>query len=134
MPTRLRRSRKFRGSKTHGWGSKKKHRGGGSQGGKGHSGMMKHKKSLMIKEDPGHFGNVGFNVPKKVKIKAITLRDLDILAKKIGKKEINLSEFGYQKVLSTGRITQPLKIKAAKIMEGAKEKIKQAGGETQEGI
>jgi large subunit ribosomal protein L15 len=134
MPTRLRRSRKFRGSHTHGWGSKKKHRGGGSQGGKGHSGMMKHKKSLMLKECPDHFGNVGFNVPKKVKIKAVTLRDLDILAKQTGKKEIDVSEFGYQKVLSTGRITQPLKIKAEKIMEKAKEKIKEAGGEAIEGI
>lgn len=135
MPTRLRRCRKFRGSTTHGWGSKKKHRGGGSQGGKGHSGMLKHKKSLMINEDPHHFGSRGFNIPTKVKkeIRAITLRDIDILAKKIGKKEINLSEYGYQKVLSTGRISQPLTVKAEKIVERAKEKINEAGGQSIEG-
>jgi large subunit ribosomal protein L15 len=133
MPTRLRKCRKFRGSHTHGWGSKKKHRGGGSQGGKGHSGMMKHKKSLMLKECPDHFGNVGFKVPKKSAVKVITLKDIDILAKKIGKREINLSEYGYQKVLSTGRITQPLKITAEKIVEKAKEKIIGSGGEAIEG-
>ena len=34
---REKRVRKLRGSKTHGWGSKKKHRGGGSRGGRGMS-------------------------------------------------------------------------------------------------
>lgn len=129
------RVRKFRGSKTHGYGSKKKHRGGGSRGGRGIAGLKKHKKSWMIVHKPNHFGKKGFKVPLKAKkiIKAITLRDIDILAKKLNKKEIDLSELGYQKVLSTGKITQSLTIKANKIVPKAKEKIEKAGGKAIEG-
>lgn len=134
MPARFRKKvRKLRGSKTHGWGSKKKHRGGGSQGGKGKSGLMKHKKSWMLKYDPNHFGRVGFKIPHKIKIKAISLRDIDNLARKINKTEIDLKEFGYQKVLSNGYLTQPLTIKAQKFVEKAKQKIEQAGGKAIEG-
>jgi large subunit ribosomal protein L15 len=132
MPARFKkRVKKMRGSKTHGWGSKKKHRGGGSRGGKGKAGLMKHKKSWMIKYEPDHFGKIGFKVPvhAKKEIKAITLRDIDVLAKKSNLKEINVTEFGFQKVISSGKITQPLKIKAKYFVEKAKEKISKAGGE-----
>src|SRR3990172_6496941 len=99
---RDKKNRKQRGSKSHGWGSKKKHRGGGSQGGKGQSGMMKHKKSWRIKYDPEHFGKVGFNIPYSRKIKAISLKEIDIFAKRHNKREINVSELGYDKVLGSG--------------------------------
>lgn len=129
MPASFRKkSSRMRGSKSHGWGGKKKHRGGGSRGGRGCAGMLKHKKSWMIKYDPEHFGRKGFTVPDKVRIKAITLRDIDTLAKKEGKKEIDVSEYGYQKVLSTGRLTLPLIIRADKIVEKAKAKIEEAKG------
>lgn len=129
MPARFRKKvRTLRGSKTHGWGSKKKHRGGGSQGGKGKSGWMKHKKSYMLKYEPDHFGKVGFTVPNKKETRAINLRSIDVLAKRINKKEIDLNEFGYQKVLSSGRLTQPLTIKAEIFVERAKQKIEEAGG------
>ena len=120
---REKKARKQRGSKTHGWGGKKKHRGGGSQGGKGQSGMMKHKKSWMIKYDPKHFGRKGFNLPYPRREKAISLKDLDIFAKKHDRKEINVSDLGYQKVLGSGKLTQPLTIKASKFVEKAKQKI-----------
>ena len=89
----------------------------------------------MVKKYPDYFGRRGFKIPREAKrtIKAIALRDVDILAKKLGKKEINLSEYGYQKVLSTGKISQSLTIKAEKIVEKAKEKITKAGGQAIEG-
>jgi large subunit ribosomal protein L15 len=134
MPARIRRKfSRMRGTGSHGWGGKKKHRGGGSQGGKGQSGMLKHKKSWMIKYDPKHFGRKGFNIPYSRKEKAISLKDLDIFAKKHNKKEINVSELGYQKVLSSGKLTQPLTIKAKKFVENAKQKIEKAGGKFIEG-
>lgn len=130
----VRHRRKFsrmRGTKSHGWGMKKKHRGGGSQGGKGMSGMLKHKKSWMLKNDPDHFGRVGFRVPNAVKneISAITLKDLDALASRLNANEIDVSKYGYQKVLSTGRLTKPLIVKAKRFVEKAKEKILEAGGQ-----
>lgn len=131
---RDRKIRKKRGSRTCGYGITKKHRGAGSRGGRGKSGMMKHKKTWMIKNDPEHFGRKGFKVPVNAKIvtRAITLRDLDVLARKLNKTEIDVSEFGYDKVLSKGFPTQSLTIKAKKIVERAKKKIEETGGKVVE--
>lgn len=131
MPARFRKKvRRMRGSHTHGWGAKKKHRGGGSQSGKGRSGMMKHKKSWMVMNEPRHFGKYGFKVPAGAKreVRAITLRDLDTLARRLGKTEIDVKEHGFDKVLGTGKLTQPLTVKADNIVESAKSKIEAAGG------
>jgi large subunit ribosomal protein L15 len=127
---RTKKIRKRRGSRTCGYGMSKKHRGGGSRGGRGNAGMLKHKKTWMVKYDPDHFGRKGFKVPVKAKnvIKAITLRDLDILARKLGKSEIDVSELGYDKILSKGTLTQPLTIKAKKVVERARKKIEESGG------
>jgi len=137
MVVRFRKkSRRMRGSKTHGWGAKKKHRGAGSQGGRGQAGMLKHKKSWMIMNEPNHFGERGFKVPLEVKskVKAITLKDLDVLAKKLNKNEIDISELGFDKVLSNGKLTQPLTIKAKKFVDKAKQKIEDAGGKAIENV
>jgi len=127
---------KKRGSRTQGYGSHKKHRGGGSRGGRGKAGRKKHKKSWVMRYQPDYFGKRGFKIPPKAKkeIKAITLRDVDILAKKLNKNEINLSELGYDKVLSTGNLTQPLTIKAKKFVEKAKQKIESMGGKAIENV
>jgi len=137
MVVRFRKkSRRMRGSKTHGWGAKKKHRGAGSQGGRGQAGMLKHKKSWMLQNDPHHFGKIGFKVPIEVKnkYKAITLKDIDVLAKKLNKNEIDLSELGFDKVLSNGKLTQALTIKAKRFVEKAKQKIEEAGGKAIENV
>jgi large subunit ribosomal protein L15 len=137
MVVRFRKkSRRMRGSKTHGWGAKKKHRGAGSQGGRGQAGMLKHKKSWMLQNEPNHFGKIGFKVPLEVKnkVKAITLKDIDVLAKKLNKNEIDLSELGFDKVLSNGKLTQALTIKAKKFVEKAKQKIEEAGGKAIENV
>lgn len=132
---RRKRITKLRGSRTQGFGSHKKHRGSGSRGGRGKAGMKKHKKSWMLKNEPDHFGRRGFKVPAKAKkqIMAITLKDIDILAKKLKKNEINISELGYDKVISTGKLTQPLTITAKKFVEKAKKKIEESGGKVIEG-
>src|SRR2546428_12205225 len=53
------RTRKLRGSRTHGRG-KKHGRGAGGRGGTGMAGLHKHKFKGMIKYDPEHFGRHGF--------------------------------------------------------------------------
>ncbi|MBU5557832.1 MAG: uL15 family ribosomal protein [Candidatus Aenigmatarchaeota archaeon] len=131
MTARFRKKvRRMRGTHTHGWGAKKKHRGGGSQAGKGRSGMMKHKKSWMITNEPQHYGKHGFKLPLKARTvtRAITLRDLDNIARRLGKSEIDAGELGFDKVLGTGKLTQPLTVKADIIVESAKAKIESAGG------
>ncbi len=42
MATRFRKTRKFRGSRNHGWGQVGQHRASGHKGGLGQSGMLKH--------------------------------------------------------------------------------------------
>lgn len=137
MVFRRKKVTRMRGSKTHGWGMKKKHRGAGSRGGRGKAGMWKHKKSWRIRYDPDYLSKTkGFKVPIEVKqnIKTITLKDVDILAKNLNKTEIDVSQLGFDKVLSSGRLTQALTIKANKIVEKAKEKIEKAGGKAIENV
>jgi len=133
---RRKKFRKMRGSRSCGYGSHKKHRGAGSRGGRGKAGRFKHKKSWVIRFEPDYFGKRGFTVPPEVKkeVRIINLRDIDNLAKKLKKTEIDLNELGYDKVLSKGKLTQPLTIKAKKFVERAKKKIEGAGGKVVENV
>mgnify|MGYP001610871807 CR=1 FL=1 len=128
MPTRLRKTRKMRGKRWHGYGSKKKHRGGGSRGGRGYGGSHKHKFSYIVKYEPEHYGKRGFVSLNKTENKVINLDDLEKIFRKTGKKEFDLAEMGYDKLLSRGKISQPLIVKAKKYSQAAKEKIEAAGG------
>lgn len=127
MVVRFRKkSRGMRGSMTHGYGSKKKHRGKGSKGGKGFAGSTKHKKQMVLAKNPDHFGHTGFHPLGKTENKIINIGDLENLAR--GKNEINLEELGYQKLLGNGEISSPLTIHVAQSSKSAKEKIEKAGG------
>jgi large subunit ribosomal protein L15 len=142
---RCKKGTKKRGLHTY-HGAKKKWRGAGSRGGRGNSGMLKHKKSLVTKLHPAMRGaslhkrqghKFGFKLPQKIqriyKINAINVRDIDTLARRLGLKEINLADYNYQKVLSGGRLTRALTIKAAKFSEKAKQEIEESGGKIIEG-
>jgi large subunit ribosomal protein L15 len=121
---RRKKVRKMRGKRSYGYGSHKKHRGGGSRGGRGKAGLKKHKKSWMTRYEPNHFGKSKFKVPIRAKkqIKAINLKDIDILAKSLNK------------VLSTGKLTKSLIIKARFFSNKAKEKIEKSGGKVIEHV
>lgn len=122
---KVKKNRGMRGSKTHGWGAKKKHRGKGSRGGKGYAGSHKHKYSYIVKYEPDHFGYKGFHSLKE-KDKSVNIKDLEKLAE--GKNELDLSALGIDKLLSAGEITRPLTVKVKKFSKKAKEKIENAGG------
>ena len=132
MTARFRKKvRRMRGSHTHGWGAKKKHRGSGSRGGVGAAGMFFQKRSYVTTYDRDRFGRKGFGfVPQAAgkRMETINLRQVDALAAKNKLKEIDVSKFGYQKVLGGGRLTAPLTVKAKVITEHAKAKIEKAGG------
>ncbi|MFH0928782.1 MAG: uL15m family ribosomal protein [Candidatus Aenigmatarchaeota archaeon] len=127
---RDRKIRRQRATRTCGYGSTKKHRGKGSRGGRGKAGLHKQKKTWMINNDPNHYGKKGFIIHTDARnaVRSITLRDLDVLARKMKKTELNVSELGFDKVISKGSLTQPLTIKANKITERAKQRIEESGG------
>jgi large subunit ribosomal protein L15 len=121
---------RMRGSKTHGYGSKKKHRGAGSRGGRGYAGSKKHKKTWIRKYEPGHIGKRGFKSLRqrglKKAVRTVNVSELERLAE--GKKEIDLGKQGYDKVLGSGQLRKPLIVKAAQFSKRAGEKIKKVKG------
>jgi len=129
--------RRGRGS---GYGSHKKHRGGGSRGGRGLAGLHKHKRMTSIKYMPEHFGRRGFKRPQKVikKLRTINLKGLDskveeLLEEKKVKKgkvgiKINLTELGYDKLLGTGQVKHKLIVEAKFFSKNAIKKLEEIKG------
>ena len=122
------KTKKFRGSMTHGKG-KKGGRGAGLRGGRGNAGLMKHKHMYMTKYMPDHFGRHGFkrhpSIVKKDKI--INVGQLE--EKFSGKKDINLTKEGFDKLLGGGKINSSVKIKVKAASQKAIDKIAEKGGE-----
>ena len=135
MATRLRKTRKFRGSRNHGWGQVGQHRASGHKGGLGQSGMLKHHFSSMLKDDPDHFGHSSNNPPTRNIIKKwASVRDLDDLYLKSGKQEngkktLDLKALGFDKLLGGGQVKNAYSIKIDQFTSKAEEKVKTAGGE-----
>ncbi len=135
MATRLRKTRRFRGSRTHGWGQIGQHRSSGHKGGLGRSGMHKHLFSTLLKDDPDHFGHDSTHPPHPIITrKWASVRDLDdIYAKhgkeQEGKKVLDLAGLGYDKLLGGGQLKGVYSVKIPRYTASAEEKIKKAGGE-----
>jgi large subunit ribosomal protein L15 len=127
---RRRKSISMRGSRTHGYGSHKKHRGAGSRGGRGMAGVKRQKKTWILRHRPGHLGKRGFKSLRQRNLvpgeRAVNVRDLPRLA--AGGKELDLSKLGYSKVLGAGSLDIALTVKAGYFTESAKHKIEQAKG------
>ncbi len=128
------KSSRGRGSKTSGYGSRKKHRGKGHKGGKGKAGSGKRadqKKTYILKYEQPYFGvNAKLKNKKKKREDKINIGDieknLDSLEKN-GKIELP----GY-KVLGGGEVRKKMKIKAYSFSKKAREKIEKAGGSFEE--
>jgi len=141
LPTKDRKVRKQRGSRTHGWGQIGQHRAGGGRGGHGKAGYDKHKWTYVIKYDPTYWEKKGFvsarTLGKNVHI--INVGKLDDLAdkleseKKLEKKDkkifLDLDSLGYDKLLGTGEIIKPMLVKVASYSEAASRKLEEAGGQ-----
>ncbi|MDP4039637.1 MAG: uL15m family ribosomal protein [Candidatus Pacearchaeota archaeon] len=121
-----RKSKKHRGSHTHGRGFKKKARGSGHRGGIGKAGSGKradHKKKLKKGED--YFGKRRVkNSWNNIKLETMNLSRL--INSLEGKKEIELK--GYKLVGKT-EIKEKLKISVNAISAGARESVEKAGGQ-----
>ncbi len=133
------RTRKLRGSRTHGRG-KKHGRGHGDRGGTGNAGLHKHKFKWMVKYDPDHFGHHGFvrhhhglGETFSINVEDVERR-LDALAAegfaaKAGDAyEVDLGKAGFDKLLGGGRATVAMRITVATATESARAKVEAAGG------
>ena len=131
-----------RGSKTHGWGAKKKHRGKGHHGGAGMAGTGKRadSKKPSIWKDKHYFGKYGFvSKTPKVKINNVNISFIEqhigkFLSSNAIKKEnnfyvVNLEKLGFNKLLGDGSVSMKFKIKTPYASKMAMKKIKEAGGE-----
>ena len=122
------KTKKFRGSRTHGRG-KKAGRGAGLRGGRGNAGLLKHRYMYMIKNMPNHFGKQGFKRCGTISQREKTINVGQLEDKFEGKKEIDLTKEGFDKLLGGGKITSPLKIKVKAASQKAIDKIAEKKGE-----
>lgn len=133
------RTRKLRGSRTHGRG-KKHGRGAGGRGGTGMAGLHKHKFKWMLKYDPDHFGRHGF--VRHAQMRETTAIDLEDLVRRLDELEsaghakkdnsridVDLTAAGIDKLLGSGRVAVAMRITVAKASEAAVAKVAGAGGE-----
>ena len=139
---RRKKNSRHRASFTHGYGSKKKHRGSGDKGGKGNAGSGKKadqkKPSYWAIKD--YYGRHGFNTHvARERINAINLEDLQLRmsrfvasgkAKKSGDGyEVNLNDLGYNKLLASGNVGYKLQVTVDYASENALNKVKEKGGQ-----
>ncbi len=135
MPIKLKKKKKavrMRGTATHGWGFRKKHKGSGHRGGVGMAGTGKRadQKKTLINKLYGnkYFGKRNRGITsksiKKDKTKFMNLREIN--EKFDGKNSVDLSEY---KILGEGEINKKFIIKAKAASKSAINKIEKAGGE-----
>src|SRR3989339_1819509 len=88
-----------RASQTHGWGAKKKHRGAGNRGGRGHSGSGKRADQMktLYWKDLKYFGKFGFKKKGQVEdISAINISNIeDRLSGWVNKKLVSVGSGSY---------------------------------------
>lgn len=137
---RRKKAIKFRGHHTHGYGSKKKHRGSGHQGGVGMAGTGKKadQKKTKIWKDVNYFGRHGFVSKSNIKINPINLfyieTHIDLLVKDgVVKKEgdnykIDLKDLKCNKLLGSGTVTKKYNIITDYASASAIVKVEEAKG------
>ena len=129
MPHKERKTRKMRGSRTHGYGRIGQHRDAGSKGQR-KVGRHKHLWSYVVTHEPDYFGKKGFTSRQSLKRheNTINITQLSQLPIENDTSHIDLTSMGYTKLLGTGKITKPLTITVAACSKTAAEKIEKAGG------
>ncbi len=141
---RKKKLRRQRGSRSHGWGIQKDHKGSGMAGGKGNAGVTTHKWIQTIKKSKELrtklIGKYGFKRPQQFSKKYNTLnvshldQHIDTLVSQGKAKlegdtyEVNLKEAGFTKLLAQGSVTRKIKVLVEVATDRAVSKIENAGG------
>ena len=135
--TRLRKVRRYRGTRFHGWGQVKGHRGSGQKGGHGQAGLMKHKWSYTVKYDPDHFGKPSLSPQSRGVRKWINVGQLDSLSTTLtlptksdskSSPVLDLKSMGYEKLLGQGKVSTSYRVIIDVFSSRANEKVEKAGG------
>jgi len=138
--SRRKKIRKYRGSRTHGYGRVGQHRKGGQRGGKGRTGGHKHLWIKIIKYFPDYFGKRGFHrpnseyeIPTFINVGILDQMIEDLLKEGVAKKkdgfiEVNLEELGFEKLLGSGQVKNKLLVRVKRATERAISKISNIGG------
>ena len=111
------------------------------RGGKGWAGKGKHLKSGLTKAERATIGSHGFKRPTKLNKpdRAINISKLEELIETLPENtdgvefsdqtvDIDVTKFGYDKILGGGKVTRIMNVKAYSFSEKAKEKIEAIGG------
>lgn len=158
MQTKRTKASRHRGSSSHGWGHKKKHRGAGHRGGVGlagtgargdsqKAGLMANAKGILKKmaarkgtsiskliAGNKYFGKAGFKSIHKKKQNVLSLSYIEANYDKmvangmIEKDVFDSTVFGYDKVLGRGAFSRKIKIVCNEISDSAKARVEEAGG------
>jgi large subunit ribosomal protein L15 len=138
MATRKRKVRKLRGSRTHGWGTSGQHRGSGMLGGHGNVGLLRHKKSAVIRYKI-QLKKKNLLPRMEDKRRSVTsvgqLEDLLVrrdcahaVSDHDGKKLLDLQVLGFTKLLGAGKIQLPILVRVGSFSKSAGAKLEAAGG------
>ncbi|MBO3762669.1 MAG: uL15 family ribosomal protein [Thermoproteota archaeon] len=129
MPTDLRKTRKYRGSRTHGWGQVGQHRDSGMKGGHGKAGRWDHKFLMFYGKIKAKKGFV--KKPPRKEAKTINLGELIKLSRYFKQEDhniiINLASLGYDKLLAKGVAPQNVQIIVPSWSKKAEEKLIKVG-------
>ena len=140
MTTRFKKTRKMRGEVQMGYGRIGKHRK--HPGGRGLAGGQHHHRIMMDKYHPGYFGKVGmrvFHLKKNIHYrpiinldKILTLVPKDVVEKaktsnSDEKLTIDVTKYGYYKVLGKGQLPFAVVVKAKFFSKEAEKRLKEAG-------
>jgi large subunit ribosomal protein L15 len=141
MIRRKKKTRKYRGSRVHGFGRVGQHRKSGMRGGKGGAGKHKHKWSGLSEIERASIGTYGFKRPTKLtkKDRSINVGELEDLIETLPedaegvkfsdqKIEIDATKLGYAKILGGGKVSRMMYLTAYSFSEKAIAKIEAIGG------
>lgn len=144
MSRKGKRTKKLRGSRLHGFGKQRQHRGKGRKGGAGKAGRHKHKWTWTRARSPDYFGRRmrGFRGRGRG-TRTINLHELEerldgfleegvATRSEEGVIEVDVSKAGYDKVLGSGELSKPIIIRSRSFSKAASDKIERAGGKALE--
>ena len=127
MVLRIKKNRKFFGTRRWGVGNIKNARGAGDRGGVGRGGR-KHKMTYLVVYEKESLVHKGFAPWRRKSLEIIGLDAISKRASKLSEAKPTIELKGY-KVLGNGKLTKPAVVRASGFSKSAEEKIKQAGGE-----
>lgn len=144
---RKKKVRRQRGSRSHGYGVIRDHKGSGIRGGVGNAGTNTHRYIQIVKLEKKTgkkiIGKYGFKRPQnRVKdVETINVSHLDQSIDTMVEQgeasidgndyAVNLDELGYEKLLAQGNVHRKMNITVKKATSRAISKIKDAGGSVQ---